>query len=111
MFQENISTTAASIVALGPGRLDSSRAKSLRELLKAVVQAEEGHLILDLQDVYLLDSTILGVLVATFRDLPEGRSLVLCNVGPHVQSILHLTHLDRVLANYSSREEALSALP
>ena len=98
------------IVVPGVVRLDLSQAAVLRESLKTALEMGGGFLILDLDAVTLVDSTILGVVVGVFRDLPEHGKIVLCSVGQNVESLLHLTHLDRILSFYPTREEALTAL-
>jgi anti-sigma B factor antagonist len=98
------------VVVPGVQRLDASVADGFRTTLKSAMDSGSNALVLDLESVNLVDSTILGVVVGTFRDLPEGRSLVLCTVSENVASLLHLTHLDRILSVYTSREEAVAAL-
>ena len=98
------------VVVPGVSRLDASCADGLRTTLKTAMDSANTALVLDLDSVNLVDSTILGVVVGVFRDLPEGRNLVLCTVSENVASLLHLTYLDRILSVYTSREEALAAL-
>ncbi len=99
-----------SIVVPGVARLDASQATGLRESLKTALEKGNGNLVLDLDSVTLMDSIILGVVAGVFRELPEHGHLVLCTVGDNVASLLRLTHLDRILASYGTREEALTAL-
>ena len=74
--------------------------------LKTALEKGNGNLVLDLDTVTLMDSIILGVVAGVFRELPEHGHLVLCTVGDNVASLLRLTHLDRILASYGTREEA-----
>jgi len=99
-----------SVVVPGVSRLDASLATGFRATLKKAMESGCQTLILDLDAVTLVDSTILGVVVGIFRDLPEGGRLVLCTGSENVASLLHLTHLDRILSVYNSREDAVTAL-
>jgi len=98
------------VVVPGVPRLDASRAEDLRSTLQSAMTASCGSLLLDLQSVELVDSTILGVVVGIFRNLPKGGRLALCAVGENVGSLLHLTNLDKIFSLYSTREEAISAM-
>ena len=98
------------VVVPGVPRLDASVAHGFRSTLETALDSGCNTLVLDLDSVNLVDSTILGVVVGVFRDLPEGRSLVLCTVSENVATLLHLTHLDRILSVYTTREEAVAAL-
>lgn len=110
MTMNIFSNDGISVVVPGVQRLDASQAEGLRSLLNQAMAAGNYTLVLDLDSVNLVDSTILGVVVGAFRNLPEGGRLVLCAVSENVASLLHLTHLDRILSVYSSRDEAVAAL-
>jgi len=105
-----INNDGIAVVVPGVTRLDAALAANFRTVLKKAMESGGSTLVLDLDSVNLVDSTILGVVVGIFRNLPEGGRLVLCAVSENVASLLHLTHLDRILRVYTSREEALSAL-
>jgi len=110
MTMNIINSDGVSVVVPGIARLDASNADSFRAALKSAMKSGDKSLVLDLDSVSLVDSTILGVVVGVFRDLPEDGQLVLCTVGENVSSLLHLTHLDRILSVYASRDEAVAAL-
>lgn len=110
MPMDVIKNNGISVVVPGVTRLDASQAEGFRSLLKNARDYGGCALVLDLDSVDLVDSTILGVVVGAFRDLPEDGHLVLCALSENVASLLHLTHLDRILRVYDSREEAVAAL-
>ncbi len=110
MVMDVIQNNGVCVVVPGVVRLDASQAAGFRDSLKKAVDLSGGHLILDLDTVTLIDSTILGVVVGVFRDLPEHGRLVLCEVGQNVGSLLKLTHLDKIFSTFGTREEALTAL-
>ena len=110
MTMNVITNNGVSVVFPGVSRLDASQAEEFRSVLKKAGDSGKHSLVLDLDSVDLVDSTILGVVVGAFRNLPEDRHLVLCTLSGNVASLLHLTHLDRVLRVYDSRKEAVAAL-
>ena len=105
-----INKASISIVVPGVPRLDASQADGFRSTLKDAMATGSLSLVLDLDSVNLVDSTILGVVVGVYRDLPEDGRLVLCAVSENVKALLHLTHLDRILKMYTTREEAVADL-
>jgi anti-anti-sigma factor len=81
---------------------------------QAVMDLLEQHchkLVLDLRDVPFINSTGLGVLIAAHTSsVRRGCHLLLCNVNNHVNSLLVITGLDRILEVRETREEAVAAL-
>lgn len=65
--------------------------------------------IVDLQDVTVMNSSGLGMLVSGLTTLRKfNGQLLLTNVPEQIQHLLHITHLDKVFLQFPSREEALS---
>ena len=85
------------IVTLLEERLDALCAAAFRQYLAECVDASCKRLVLDLTHTTFVDSSGLGVLVATLRRLPGPGSLVLCGVAPGVERTLRLARLDRIL--------------
>lgn len=80
------------------GRLDVTAAADARLALADAVDDGDGDLVLDLGALEAVDVTGLGVLVGAHRRAGRsGRTLVLRDVPPSVERVLHLTRLDRVL--------------
>lgn len=80
------------------GHLDISAADQLRRaLLVDVLGSRPTKLTVDLSDVGFIDSSVLGVLVATRkRSVALGVELLLHSPSERVQHILEATGLDRV---------------
>lgn len=80
------------------GRLDVAAAADARLALADAVQAGSGELVVDLSGLHQVDATGLGVLVGAHRAAGRaGRSLVLRDVPPQVDRLLHVTRLHRVI--------------
>lgn len=78
---------------------DLPRAGQLRDdLVAACAAVTEQSVVVDVSGVTFIDSTCLGVLVATHKRLAsEGRGLVLQAPPSHMLTVLRITRLDRFL--------------
>lgn len=80
------------------GRLDVHAAADARLALAEAVDRGDGDLVIDLARLEALDVTGLGVLVGAHRSAGRaGRVLVLRDVPPPVERLLHRSRLHRVL--------------
>jgi anti-sigma B factor antagonist len=84
-------------VTLLEQRLDALSSATFRQRLMECVDGGCQRLVLDLSCTTFVDSSGLGVLVATLRRLPGRGSLVLRGVTPPVERTLRLARLDRIL--------------
>ncbi|MFZ7104869.1 MAG: STAS domain-containing protein [Peptococcaceae bacterium] len=92
-------------------RLSIEEASKLRKELNDLLDRGENTFIINFRDCQFIDSTGLGVVVASFRRcLQQNGNLILCCIkNPQVQEILALTRLDRVFTIYATYEDALKA--
>lgn len=97
----------AAIVTVG-GELDlNSRAAFARELLAARGRGART-LVVDLLDVPFLDSTAVGVLAATARELrDEAGTVFVVTDSPHALRVFDLTGLSRLVRTYPTMSSAL----
>ena len=80
--------TAAVVVR---GELDMATSPKLRELLDHLVDVGSRRIVLDCRGLDFLDSSGIGVLVATRTRLGDGGELVLDSPTPHVRKVLEIT--------------------
>lgn len=73
------------------GEIDVASAPRLREVLHTLVQADTKRIVLDCRALEFLDSSGIGLLVATRKRLGDDGELVLDSPPPHVRKILELT--------------------
>ncbi|MBA2642288.1 MAG: STAS domain-containing protein [Actinobacteria bacterium] len=99
------------VVLSAGGELDAYTAPALEQALSDAEIGIHGRFLADLSRVTFLDSTALGLLVRTVRDVTKrgGRARV---VLPQTTArrIFEITTLDRVLPIAGSRAEALKEL-
>jgi anti-sigma B factor antagonist len=91
-----------------PERLSGELADELRELVGSLVKEEKFKIIVDLSATTYMDSSGLGALVSRIAVTRSNMGDIrLANVGPKINNLLQLTHLDKILIQYPTLQEAL----
>ena len=82
---------------------------SLAERVWTLLQEHlADRLILELDDVGLFNSSLLGQLVLLHKRIgSHGGVMRLCGLSPHNQAVLHCCRLDERFSCYPTREEAV----
>ena len=109
MFETTMSRHNTPILRVN-GKIIGNTVDALRHEMRTQIEQSGGHLILDLTNVPLLDSSALGAIIATFQALKksDGR-LVLLNPQQAVQNVLMVTRLDTILEIYQDEADAVNA--
>lgn len=96
------------IVALS-GRFVMADAPTVREHIKNVIDAGQGKLVIDLEQVSFIDSSACAVLISAFKamQLKPGRLVLV--TSPVVQSLIELTRLHTVFEILPTQAAALKA--
>ena len=90
-------------------RLDAGSVGQFCQGLEGLAEPLGSRVVLDLCRVRTMDSTGLGCLVRTFRQVvANGGSLWLAGVRPQVSTLLRITELDRLMAVYADVADALA---
>ncbi len=110
MFETSISQNNVPVLRID-GKIIGGAANALkREMDKQIEQGRAG-LVLDMENVPLLDSSALGIIIATLQFLKKmNAKLVLLNPQHTVLDVLQVTRLNTILEVYSDEESATSAL-
>jgi anti-sigma B factor antagonist len=96
-------------VARVAGEVDIATAPRLREQLIGLISDGQAQIVLDLDEVDLLDSTGLGVIVGVLkRARTQGGDLRLVCNRPAIRKIFEITALDRSMPLSESAEAALT---
>lgn len=83
----------------------------LKSTLKGLSEAEINHVILDFEGVTYLNSTAIGVLIASHASfVKKGGKIVLCNVNKSIENIFVITKLTLVFTIKNNIDEALKSL-
>ena len=93
------------------GEIDMACAPELKASLAAVIDSGARYLIIDLEDVGFVDSSGIGVFLATQRSLQakSGELIVVCN-DPLVRRVFESTGVLTALNVTASRRDALDRL-
>lgn len=89
--------------------LAESDAIPLAERLWSLLQQHFTYrLVLELDNVGLLGSLLIGQLVQLYRRIEEHDGVMrLCGLSPHNREVLHATHLDERFLPYTDRRQAV----
>ena len=80
------------------GDLDMSATFALEPVLDRVLAADPRELVLDLEDVGFVDSSGLGLLIATHeRTTDADVAMAITGAGPEIQRVFQIAGLDGVL--------------
>lgn len=97
------------VVSVG-GEIDVYTANSLREALTRVIGPGRADLIVDLTEVTFMDSTGLGVLIGSVRQVREhGGRVQLVVAEGNVVNLMRITAVTQVFTVHESLEAALAA--
>lgn len=100
------------VVVAVSGELDMRTAPQLREMLTHLVTSGEHHVVVDLENVTILDSTGLGVLCGALNRVRlRGGTMNLVTCRPHVVRVFEETGLARVFPIHATLEAALAGEP
>jgi anti-anti-sigma factor len=92
------------------GELDLASGPRFRELVDDAAGAAPRLVVVDIEEVGFMDSTMLRELLRAQRDVDQaGGELVVAGAQPTVQRLLQLTGTDDVFAVAASRDEALAS--
>jgi anti-sigma B factor antagonist len=81
-------------------------------VLNRLVKHGRVRVVIDLREVSHVDTTCLGLLIATYLKLRRlGGGVVLLNTPRRIHQILSIAKLDRVLLTFAMEEEAVAAFP
>jgi anti-sigma B factor antagonist len=92
------------------GRLDLTSSSELKEKVKEYLDQGKLNIILNLAHVDFINSSGLGTLVSTLKEVRKARGrIALCSLAPYVQEIFEITQLSHIFDIYPGEDEAQSA--
>lgn len=99
------------IIELQEEKLASSVAPELKSKFVMLNASGQQNVILDLSPVKYADSSGLSSLLRANSMFEQaGGIFVLCGLNEHVEKLITITHLDRVLTILPTRQEAIEAV-
>jgi anti-sigma B factor antagonist len=92
------------------GDIDLYNAPEIVNMINKLTEENKYNVILNLKDVFYIDSSGIGALISGLLDLKERQSeLKLINVNDFVKKVFVLTNLTSLFDIYGSEEEAIKA--
>ncbi len=96
------------IIHLGKFVLGGNEAFDFVNQLEAFSKQGVKHIIIDLKEVELMNSSGLGMLVSGLRNMKKYDALLkLSGIPPKVENLLKMTHLDEVFDSYTDMKTAI----
>jgi len=93
------------------GVIDIYTALQLKQTYIAVLDGTEQHLIVDIHNVYYMDSTGLGILISVAKRLsPKGGTLHLVGCNSKIKYMLLVTNVSWFVPLHQSVDEAIEAI-
>ncbi|MEP2029576.1 MAG: STAS domain-containing protein [Paracoccaceae bacterium] len=96
-------------VTVDDTRIDAAVAIQFKDAMRAETEEGPNRVILDLSIVEFIDSSGLGAIVASMKQLGRDRKLDLAGLTPAVDKVFRLTRMDSVFNLYPTLDAALDA--
>ncbi len=102
-------TDAVQIITVHSERIDAAIAIQFKEDMRRETETDATRIVLDLAGVEFIDSSGLGAIVASMKQIGSERRLDLAGLQPVVEKVFRLTRMDTVFKLFDSLDDALSA--
>lgn len=101
-------TGETQVVAVEADRIDAAMAIQFKEEMRKATDGGPDRVVLDLCKVEFIDSSGLGAIVASMKQLGNDRRLDLAGLNPVVEKVFRLTRMDSVFKLFPSVGNALA---
>jgi len=95
------------VITVQSARIDAACAIQFKDEMRTATEDGPQHIVLDLSGVDFVDSSGLGAVVASLKQLRDGRRLDLAGLTPDVAKVFRLTRMDSIFVIHTSVQEAL----
>jgi len=103
-YRDNVAILDITGEIIGDSRFD------LNSAIQEQIDSDRKGLILNLEEVPMMDSVGLGMLVAAYTSLTRNNAkMVLLNPGRSVRYLLVITKLDQIFEKYDDEDEAVES--
>lgn len=99
----------ATIITVNAGRIDAAVAIRFKDQMRQATEGQRGRVILNLEEVDFIDSSGLGAIVASMKQLEGGQKLELACLRANVDKVFRLTRMDTVFPIHRDLGGALQA--
>ncbi|MGK7651290.1 STAS domain-containing protein [Roseovarius sp. B08] len=95
------------VITVEDNRIDAASAIRFKDEMRTLTDEGPEHVVLDLSGVTFVDSSGLGAIVASMKQLGDGRRLDLAGLTPDVAKVFRLTRMDSIFAIHADMAAAL----
>ncbi len=95
------------ILTVQEKRIDAVAAIQFKDTVRELTAQHDAGVVLDLSQVEFIDSSGLGAIVASMKQLGKERPLHLAGLTPIVSKVFALTRMERVFKIFKSPQDAL----
>ncbi len=110
MQLDTIKTGDVLVVTCLEERLDAKVSAEFIQEMALFIKNGNQYIVLDISNINFIDSSGLGAIVASLKQLGDKGDLAICGINKSILSMFRITRLDRVVKIFSEKEEALSQL-
>lgn len=97
------------IVTVDESRIDAAAAIQFKETMRELTAQAQCPVVLNLENVEFIDSSGLGAIVATMKQLGSERPLHLSGLTPIVAKVFALTRMEKVFRIFADPQEAVQS--
>lgn len=102
--------TDPAVIRIAGDVLGGADAMEFTQAVGDLIRAGVARVVIDLSEVYLMNSSGLGMLVSAAKSLKSVQGVLsVAGANEKIQSLFKMTRLDLLFAQYPTREEALAA--
>ncbi len=98
------------IVSVQDPRIDAAVAIEFKDAMRVETDSGPDLVVLDLSKVEFINSSGLGAIVATMKNMGQSRKLALAGLSPNVERVFKLTRMDSVFSVFPTLQGALDEL-
>lgn len=96
------------VIRVNATRVDAAAAIQFKDGMRELTREGPGRCVLDLGQVDFVDSSGLGAIVASMKQLNDGQKLDLAALKPAVDKVFRLTRMDTIFAIYTDMATAMT---
>lgn len=97
------------IISVDSDRIDAAMAIQFKDDMRGQTAEGPKRVILDLTKVDFIDSSGLGAIVASMKQLDQGQKMELAGLTPNVQKVFRLTRMDTIFTLFPTLDDAVDA--
>ena len=96
------------VIRVNATRVDAAAAIQFKDGMRELTREGPDRCVLDLGQVDFVDSSGLGAIVASMKQLNDGQKLDLAALKPAVDKVFRLTRMDTISAIYTDMATAMT---